>query len=384
MAPLESKAGNKYYAVAIGRIPGIYTTWNQCHKQINEYSGSCHGGFPNLKEAIAFMSRNGVSEDEIGIFGSRGKRYTLEEWIRNREDLDEELDPQVKIRPETTTSDDSHEQQVILQPLLAYIHYGLLSGTVDSVKKAVIGYYTHDAIMEAKQILFAKVDNGVIGAIKDRRDGDTRSKAEADVNDILAAMARLDKAIHTPIFAVPSYLIYTVPRSHPEELNSISVIDRLKDLEDKYKQYQESVDHLVSVNFVLKERMMKLEKEKGPSYASVISSQHGSTLKRTQLQQRQFNYGIKGPTKPPLQNSHVNADRALGTTPKPPINPSPLQVPETSKLKINGSTDNLDTISMTSDHSQMSCYQYSHHDLDYPHHSVKIAPYRKLAKAADQ
>jgi len=35
------------------------------------------------------------------------------------------------------------------------------------------------------------VDNKVIGAIQDRRDGDTRSKAETDVKDILAAM---DKA----------------------------------------------------------------------------------------------------------------------------------------------------------------------------------------------
>jgi len=48
------------------------------------------------------------------------------------------------------------------------------------------------------------VDDDVIGAIKDRRDGDTRSEAESDVNDILAGMARLDKALPTPIFAVPS------------------------------------------------------------------------------------------------------------------------------------------------------------------------------------
>jgi hypothetical protein len=190
------------------------------------------------------MSANGISEDEVGIFGSRGKRYSLEEWTRNREHLDEEFELHVKLPTERATSvlDDSHEQQVILQPLLAYVHYGLLSGTVDSVRKAIIGYYTHDVIMEAKQVLFDKVDNDVIGTIKDRRDGDTRSKAEADINDILAAMARLDKATHTPIFAVPSYQINTMPRSHPEELSSISVIDRLNDLEDKHKQCQQSVD----------------------------------------------------------------------------------------------------------------------------------------------
>jgi len=50
------------------------------------------GVFPTLKESITFMSPNGVSEDEIRIFESRGKRYTLEEWIQNREDLDKEFE----------------------------------------------------------------------------------------------------------------------------------------------------------------------------------------------------------------------------------------------------------------------------------------------------
>ena len=49
------------------------------------------GVFPTPNESITFMSTNGVSLDEVRIFGSRGKRYTLEEWIRKHEDLDENV-----------------------------------------------------------------------------------------------------------------------------------------------------------------------------------------------------------------------------------------------------------------------------------------------------
>jgi len=59
IAHTDSKASNTYYDVANGPIPGIYTTWNQCCKQTNEYPESCHGSFSTLKENILFMSTNG-------------------------------------------------------------------------------------------------------------------------------------------------------------------------------------------------------------------------------------------------------------------------------------------------------------------------------------
>ena len=167
--------------------------------------------------------------------------------------------------------------------------------------------------------MFDKVDNDVIGAIKDRRDRNTRSKAEGDVKDILAAMARLDNTTHTPIFAVSSYQINNIPRCHPDELSSISVIDRLKDLEGKYKQCQLSVDQLLSDNAVLKERMVKVEQDKRPSYRSVISGPIVPAQQRTQLKQRQRTQGLKEPTKPSILHC-INSDRAAGTVPNIAVN----------------------------------------------------------------
>jgi len=84
-------------------------------------------------------------------------------------------------------------------------------------------------------------------------------------------MAMMHKATHAPIFSVPSYEVNTIPGPHPEELSSTSEIDRLIDLQGKYKQCQHPVHRLLSDNCVLKERTVKVEHEKRPSFASVIS-----------------------------------------------------------------------------------------------------------------
>ena len=35
----------KFYAVKIGKTPGIYETWSECQKQISGYSGAVYKGF---------------------------------------------------------------------------------------------------------------------------------------------------------------------------------------------------------------------------------------------------------------------------------------------------------------------------------------------------
>ena len=47
---------DKYYAVAKGRIPGIYTDWGTCSKQVNGFSGAVHKGFSNEGVAAAFIA----------------------------------------------------------------------------------------------------------------------------------------------------------------------------------------------------------------------------------------------------------------------------------------------------------------------------------------
>lgn len=54
----------KYYAVAKGKTPGIYFTWNDCKAQVDGFSGAVYKSFPSLREAELFIeSVTGVKAD---------------------------------------------------------------------------------------------------------------------------------------------------------------------------------------------------------------------------------------------------------------------------------------------------------------------------------
>ena len=53
---------NKFYAVREGRIPGIYTNWPECQKQVSGYPNAAFKGFPTQEEALAFMNAQNSSE----------------------------------------------------------------------------------------------------------------------------------------------------------------------------------------------------------------------------------------------------------------------------------------------------------------------------------
>jgi viroplasmin and RNaseH domain-containing protein len=53
----------KWYVVYVGRVPGVYTEWSECHAQVNKFSGNEYKGFKSKEEAEAsylmFMRANG-------------------------------------------------------------------------------------------------------------------------------------------------------------------------------------------------------------------------------------------------------------------------------------------------------------------------------------
>ncbi|MED6110130.1 hypothetical protein PIB30_040103 [Stylosanthes scabra] len=50
---------NKYshYAVRVGRIPGIYTTWVDCDEQVHGYPSAQFKGFKRLEDAVEYMQK---------------------------------------------------------------------------------------------------------------------------------------------------------------------------------------------------------------------------------------------------------------------------------------------------------------------------------------
>lgn len=45
----------KYYAVRVGKTPGIYLTWDDCKSMVDGYPGAKYKSFTNIEEAEAFL-----------------------------------------------------------------------------------------------------------------------------------------------------------------------------------------------------------------------------------------------------------------------------------------------------------------------------------------
>ena len=49
----------KYYAVRVGKKPGVYMTWDDCKLMTAGYPGAVFKSFPTMAEAVAFMEGSG-------------------------------------------------------------------------------------------------------------------------------------------------------------------------------------------------------------------------------------------------------------------------------------------------------------------------------------
>ena len=78
----------------------------------------------------------------------------------------------------------------------------------------------------AKVQLFNKCDPSIIGSFKRHVNTSLRTKKDANVDDIIETLRHLDRSQSCPIFAVSAGHLNHLPRSAPEELNDISVVDR--------------------------------------------------------------------------------------------------------------------------------------------------------------
>lgn len=53
----KRKAGEeRFYAVRAGRMPGVYTTWAECQNMINGFQGAVYKAFPSREEATLFAA----------------------------------------------------------------------------------------------------------------------------------------------------------------------------------------------------------------------------------------------------------------------------------------------------------------------------------------
>lgn len=70
---------DKYYAVRVGKTPGIYNTWNECKDMVHGFPGAVYRSFATMKEAEQFMCKSesvtdiadGNPSEDTDSFGNR-------------------------------------------------------------------------------------------------------------------------------------------------------------------------------------------------------------------------------------------------------------------------------------------------------------------------
>ena len=142
---------------------------------------------------------------------------------------------------------------VIFDPLLAYVAYARVSGTNDMIRNAVISTFTSEQIASAKNAIWRQSLHDVIGPLPKRRLTSMRSIAEANVQDILDALQKLDRADRLPSIAILSTELGAIPKAHPEEVLPISMADRMNKLEHRMTELMDVVERVVSENAQLRD-----------------------------------------------------------------------------------------------------------------------------------
>ena len=84
-------AKKNYYAVRIGKSPGIYTSWEDCKAQVTGYKGAIFKGFEEKKDAEDFMRAGETAFYEDGADeGTEASGLEEKEGNRRKDIIEEE------------------------------------------------------------------------------------------------------------------------------------------------------------------------------------------------------------------------------------------------------------------------------------------------------
>lgn len=96
--PEKTKNPKKYYAVRVGRHPGIYITWPEAQKEVSGFTGAVYKSFPTLVEAQEYM-HTAVSKlrgPEPGVQKTSGQADLDELLAADLADVDSGGNPQTE------------------------------------------------------------------------------------------------------------------------------------------------------------------------------------------------------------------------------------------------------------------------------------------------
>ncbi len=127
-------AKKNFYAVKVGKVPGIYKTWDECKENTSGFSGAVYKGFEKYEEAQQFMDMDGQATWDGGLnlpkiyaftdgsFNSKTKVYGFGGFLHYSD-----TEPDIEIRGHANDSEEAESRNVS----------GEIHGAVAAMKKAV-------------------------------------------------------------------------------------------------------------------------------------------------------------------------------------------------------------------------------------------------------
>ena len=122
----------------------------------------------------------------------------------------------------------------IINELLSYCIFYMDNSTIANIKKVVISFYTAEEIVAAKKDLWNHCCDK-LEAYVERKNSNKRSGSDAHLSDIFDALTKLDCEKATPQCLVKN--IDRLPKYKAEDINLLSILERLNDLEKKLNSH---------------------------------------------------------------------------------------------------------------------------------------------------
>lgn len=119
----------------------------------------------------------------------------------------------------------------VSDPLLAFVACSRKSSSTGNIKTIILAKFTLEQLKTSIGKLWDCRGATVLGELQERKDGKTRSAKEAYAEDLLCAFSKLDEKDDLPEIVVSADDLPLVPRIHPEEIEMVSMAERLNKVE---------------------------------------------------------------------------------------------------------------------------------------------------------
>ena len=142
-------------------------------------------------------------------------------------------------------------------------------------KSATLG--SEQQIVEAKDALWDFCGTATLGEKIKIKSTASRSEMEAHTIDIWNAIIKRDKSGKFPLTVIDASSLGVIPRSHPEELNNISLCDRLNQVESRMEKMQVLLDKSLAQYMTLQDKLGSMN-----SYAVMVNKTSANVFNHTQ------------------------------------------------------------------------------------------------------